>query len=65
MLLRSSLLDRINDKEPAIRVQAVIALSKLSNSEDPNDVADGELAIIEVLMTALVHDPAVYVLVLF
>jgi len=31
-LLRSCLLERIRDKEPSVRVQAVIALSKLQNS---------------------------------
>jgi condensin complex subunit 3 len=59
--LRSSLLDRIHDKEPTIRVQAVIALSKLSASEDPADVEEGESTIIEVLVDTVSHDPAVYV----
>lgn len=40
--LRSALLARINDKEPAIRVQAVIALSKLCGTEDPADFEDGD-----------------------
>jgi hypothetical protein len=59
--LRSSLLDRINDKEPAIRVQAVISLSKLCGTEDPLDLAEGEQTVSEVLMETLSHDPAAYV----
>lgn len=62
-LLRSALLDRIHDKEPSIRAQAVIALSKLSGAEDPADVAEGEPTVTEVLIDTLAHDPAAYVLI--
>ncbi|KIM91366.1 hypothetical protein PILCRDRAFT_810639 [Piloderma croceum F 1598] len=57
-LLRSSLLKRINDKEAPIRVQAVIALSKLCGSEDPDEVKDGEPTAIEVLIGVLGGDPS-------
>lgn len=57
-LLRSSLLTRINDKEAPIRVQAVIALSKLCGSEDPAEVEDGEPTAIEVLSDVLSGDPS-------
>ena len=60
-MLRSSLLDRVRDKEPSVRVQAVIALSKLSASEDPEDVTEGGSAINDVLTDTLVYDPAAYV----
>jgi condensin complex subunit 3 len=55
-------LDRINDKEPTIRVQAVHALSKLCGSEDPADLGEGEQTVTEVLIETLSHDPAAYAL---
>jgi hypothetical protein len=58
MLLRSSLLARINDKEAPIRVQAVVALSKLCGSEDPDEVEDGEPTAIEVLTEVMSGDPS-------
>lgn len=54
--LRTSLLGRIHDKETPIRVQAVIALSKLSGSEDPADLADGDPSVIDVLKDVLAYD---------
>lgn len=57
-LLRSSLLMRINDKEPTVRVRAVVALSKLCGSEDPEEVEDGEQITVEVLMDVLSGDPS-------
>ena len=57
-LLRASLIERINDKESTVRIQAVIALSKLSGTEDPEDLDDGEPDVIEVLMELLQFDPA-------
>jgi condensin complex subunit 3 len=60
-MLRSSLLDRVRDKESSVRVQAVIALSKLSASEDPADVTEDGSAINDVLTDTLVYDPAAYV----
>jgi condensin complex subunit 3 len=57
-LLRASLLERINDKEFTVRIQAVIALSKLSGTEDPADLDEGEPDVVEVLMEILQFDPA-------
>ncbi|KAG6908746.1 hypothetical protein DXG01_003450 [Tephrocybe rancida] len=54
--LRSSLLDRVNDKEAPVRVQAVLALSKLSGSEDPSEVQEGEQTVLQVLLDILEHD---------
>ncbi|GLB42418.1 putative nuclear condensing complex subunits, C-term domain [Lyophyllum shimeji] len=53
--LRSSLLDRANDKEAIVRVQAVIALSRLANAEDPSEVEAGE-SLQDVLIDMLQHD---------
>ncbi|KAF7968330.1 hypothetical protein HWV62_30947 [Athelia sp. TMB] len=55
-LLRSSVLQRVNDKEAPIRVQAVVALSKLCGTEDPAEVEDGEPTAIEVLEEVLSGD---------
>lgn len=55
--LRTALLDRISDKEAPIRVQAVIALSKLCGSEDPAEIEEGPSAI-EVLGEVLSTDPS-------
>ncbi|KAF8524376.1 nuclear condensing complex subunit [Hysterangium stoloniferum] len=57
-LLRASLLDRINDKESFVRIQAVIALSKLSGTEDPEDLEEGEPDVVEVLIDILQFDTA-------
>jgi condensin complex subunit 3 len=56
--LRAALLDRINDKESPVRVQAVIGLSKLCGSEEPGDVEDNEQTATETLLDLLAHDPA-------
>lgn len=57
-LLRSSLLVRINDKESTIRARAIVALSKLCGSEDPEEVEDGEKTAVEVLIDVLSGDPS-------
>lgn len=54
--LRAALLDRVNDKEAPVRVQAVIALSKLAGSEEPTEVEDGEQSVADVLVDILAHD---------
>ena len=54
-------MDRITDKEPAIRAQAVVALSKLCGSEDPADLKGGEPTLVEILVDTLSHDPSAYV----
>ena len=55
--LRDILKERINDREPLVRVQAVSALSKLCGSEDPSD----ETTITDVLIETLNYDTSVYV----
>ncbi|KAH9848970.1 nuclear condensing complex subunit [Lenzites betulinus] len=54
--LRSALLDRLRDKEPTVRMQAVIALTKLSYSEDPSELEDGEPTILDTILDAMAHD---------
>ncbi|KAI0040302.1 ARM repeat-containing protein [Auriscalpium vulgare] len=56
--LRSSLLKRVRDKEPTIRVQAVIALSKINGTEDPDELDEGEQSVSDVLEDMLRHDPS-------
>lgn len=51
-------MERIHDKESSIRVQAVIALSKLSGTEDPEDLEEGEPDVIDVLIEIVQFDPA-------
>ena len=55
--VRSSLLDRLNDKEPGIRALVVAALAKLVGSEDP-DPDPGEKSILSTLLEVLETDPA-------
>ncbi|TFY80499.1 hypothetical protein EWM64_g3513 [Hericium alpestre] len=57
-MLRSSLMERVRDKEPTVRVQAVIALSKLCESETPEDVEKDEQTALQVLEDILAHDPS-------
>ncbi|KAF8656476.1 hypothetical protein AX16_002527 [Volvariella volvacea WC 439] len=57
-LLRASILDRINDKESLIRTHATIALSKLVGSEDPDEVQEGEMTILEILLHLMQYDPS-------
>ncbi|KAJ7242768.1 nuclear condensing complex subunit [Mycena haematopus] len=56
--LQQALLDRIHDKEAMVRLQVVIALSKLAASEDPLEVAPGEPILLQVLIDTLSHDPS-------
>ncbi|KAL0960147.1 hypothetical protein HGRIS_011782 [Hohenbuehelia grisea] len=55
--LHSALRERVFDKEAAVRVQAVIALSKMVGSEDPDELEDGEPTAMDLLKDALC-DPA-------
>ena len=50
------MVERVRDKEAPIRVQAVIALSKLAPSEDISELDDDEPSITDVLVVALTHD---------
>lgn len=60
--LRDALVDRLNDKETIIRAHAVIALSKLIGSEEPDEVEQGEQTILQTLLEAISTDPAACVL---
>ncbi|KAF9225668.1 hypothetical protein BS17DRAFT_777480 [Gyrodon lividus] len=57
-MLRSALIERVHDKEIFIRVQAIVALSKLCGSEDPSDVEEDDQTAINVLLDTLSCDPA-------
>ncbi|KAH8108765.1 nuclear condensing complex subunit [Phellopilus nigrolimitatus] len=59
--LRTSLLERLCDKESLVRAHCVAALSKLATSEDPNDLEDDEQPIVTSLLDRLFYDPAVEV----
>jgi condensin complex subunit 3 len=52
------LLERANDKEAAVRVQAALGLAKLQSGEDEDDLEDGQTPLSEVLLDILRHDPA-------
>ncbi|TFK65897.1 ARM repeat-containing protein [Pluteus cervinus] len=54
--LRSSLVERVTDKEASVRVQALIALSKLAGTEDPNELEEGEPTVLEILLDAMSFD---------
>ena len=56
--LRTHLMGRVRDKEFTIRVQAVVALSKLAGSEDPNELDDDEVSIIDTLTQIRRYDSA-------
>ncbi|KAF8268083.1 nuclear condensing complex subunit [Lactarius quietus] len=56
--LRSALMERVRDKEPFIRVQAVAALAKICGSEDLGELAEDEQTATEVLEDLLAHDPS-------
>ncbi|KDQ54411.1 hypothetical protein JAAARDRAFT_60793 [Jaapia argillacea MUCL 33604] len=56
--LRTSLLARTHDKEPSVRVQAVIALSKLCATELITPDEDDEVNVLEVLLEVLSGDPS-------
>ncbi|KAF9168468.1 hypothetical protein DFQ26_007599 [Actinomortierella ambigua] len=52
--LKSSLMERIRDKESAVRVQAVFALSKLQGGDE-----DGEVdSVVAKMLDVMRHDPA-------
>ncbi|KAJ8516410.1 hypothetical protein ONZ45_g6279 [Pleurotus djamor] len=56
--LHQALRARVYDKETPVRVQAVIALSRLVESEDPEEVPTDELSGLEMIVQALSEDPA-------
>ena len=59
--LRVALLERVRDKEPFVRVQAVAALAKMYGSKDLEKLGEGEQTATEVLEDLLAHDPSVCV----
>jgi condensin complex subunit 3 len=56
--LRVALLERVRDKEPFVRVQAVAALAKICGSEDLEELGEHEQTATEVLENLLAHDPS-------
>ncbi|KAK7032879.1 chromosome condensation complex protein [Favolaschia claudopus] len=54
--LRKALLDRIRDKEAMVRLQVVIALSKIAASEDTSEDAPEEEGVLQVLIETLSKD---------
>ena len=61
--LKNALLERVRDKESSVRLQAVVALSKLQEAdEDEDDEDDDEeeekKSVSEVLIDILNHDSA-------
>lgn len=58
--LKDALLERVRDKEATVRMQAVVALSKLQQADDDEAAADDEeeTSVTAVLVDVLTHDPA-------
>jgi len=56
--LRLALMERVRDKEPFIRVQAVAALAKICGSEDLEELGEDEQTATEALENLLAHDPS-------
>ncbi|KAI0699152.1 nuclear condensing complex subunit [Cerioporus squamosus] len=56
--LRAILLDRIRDKEAIIRAQAAVALSKLSFTEDLDELDEDDTPILDIVLEALACDPS-------
>ncbi|KAF8940555.1 nuclear condensing complex subunit [Dissophora ornata] len=56
--LQESLLERVRDKEAAVRVQAVFALSKLQAGEEEEGVPDNDENVVQTLVDLMQHDPS-------
>ncbi|KAL4882214.1 nuclear condensing complex subunit [Aspergillus karnatakaensis] len=54
--LRHGLLKRIRDKEPSVRVQAVIGLGRLAGNEEDEDENDDTSALVEKLVDIMQND---------
>ncbi len=54
--LRKSLLERVQDKEVAVRSQAVIAIGKLQKGEIPDDLEADDVSLVDVLCDILRYD---------
>jgi condensin complex subunit 3 len=63
-LLRAGLLKRIRDKEPMVRVQAILGLGRLAGNEAEEDIEDGDSdnddrgGLLEKLLEVLQNDPS-------
>jgi condensin complex subunit 3 len=58
MGLRATLLERLRDKEPIIRIHSVVAFTRLCGSEDPEDLSEDEPSLLQVLEETLAYDPS-------
>jgi len=62
--LKNALLDRVRDKESSVRLQAVVALSKLQEADEDDDSDDSDeedeekKSVSEVLIDIMNHDSA-------
>ncbi|KAL4978941.1 nuclear condensing complex subunit [Aspergillus desertorum] len=56
--LRQGLLKRIRDKEPSVRVQAVMGLGRLAGNEEEDDENDDTSALVEKLVDIMQNDTA-------
>lgn len=56
--LRTTLVARANDKEPSIRVQAILGLSKLMGGEDEEELEEDEPSLKEIVLDMMRFDPA-------
>lgn len=56
--LKNALLERVKDKESSVRLQAVVALSKLQEADEDEEDEDDEKSVSEVLIDILNHDSA-------
>jgi condensin complex subunit 3 len=54
--LKESLMERARDKEAAVRVQAIFALSKLQG--DGEEEEDDEESVVQKLVDLMQHDPS-------
>lgn len=54
--LRESLIERLCDKESFVRAGCAVALARLSGTEDPNEIEEGERSILELLAEVLLYD---------
>ncbi|KAF9188617.1 hypothetical protein BGZ51_000480 [Haplosporangium sp. Z 767] len=56
--LKDSLMERVRDKEAAVRVQAVFALSKLQGGDDDADEEGERDNVVQKLLDVMQHDPS-------
>ncbi|KAF9570700.1 hypothetical protein EC968_001484 [Mortierella alpina] len=56
--LKDSLMERVRDKESAVRVQAVFALSKLQGGAEEEETGGNEDNVVKKLLDMMEHDPS-------